>query len=423
MNNNLNLLVKSQQLQAIFDTAVDCIIMIDSQGIINKINPSGERLFGYQPNELIGQKINILMPPPDRTHHDKYIQNYEATRQPKVIGKGRDVTGLKKNGTRFPCHLSVNQFMMHDKKCYAGIIHDLTDRKKAEQEIISLNKILKEKIEIKSADLSSVVKQLLQANERLEKEISERKKIEQALRDNELEIKKALANEKELSDLKSRFITMASHEFRTPLSTILSSTNLLQSYWKKGQIDRSEKHFTRIQSSVHHLNQTLDDFLSLSKLDEGKILLNPTSFNLKIFCNDFIEQHESLLKEGQQLIKEIPNDEVEIFLDQKLLEHILLNLFSNAIKYTPEGKVICCKVQLIDNQLIIAVKDEGMGIPESEQKHLFSRFYRGSNVVNIKGTGLGLNIVKEYLELLNGNISFESKEGEGSTFTISIPIN
>lgn len=422
MNNNLNFLVNSQQLQAIFDTAVDCIIMIDSQGVINKINPAGETLFGYNPKELIGKKINVLMPVPDSVNHDTYIQNYERTNQPKVIGKGRDIVGLKKDGTTFPCHLGINEFMMKGKKCYAGIIHDLTERKKEESEIIQLNKILKEKVEIKSSDLSTVVKQLLQANEHLKKEIAERKKIEQALRDNELEIKQALENEKELNDLKSRFITMASHEFRTPLSTILSSSHLLNAYWQKGQMDKTEKHFNRIKNSVQHLNETLDDFLSLTKLEEGKIQVTPTLFNLSKFCDDFLGQHESLLKEGQQLIKEIPEEEVELFLDQKILEHILLNLFSNAIKYTDAGKSIYCKVQVVDNQLVIGVEDEGVGIPENEQKHLFSRFYRGSNVVNIKGTGLGLNIVKEYLGLLKGKIFFESKVGQGSTFTISIPL-
>lgn len=414
--------VDAQLLNAIFDSAIDGIIMINAKGIILKINPAGEQLFGYAPGELIGKKVNDLMPMPHRHNHDVYLYDYQNTGVKKVIGKGRDIVGLRKDETTFPCHLSVNDFFMDEERCYAGIIHDLTHRKKAEEEIMELNRQLEQKIKVKSNDLSSVVNELLQTNKNLEKEISDRQKAEQALRESELEIRAALKKEKELSDLKSRFVTMASHEFRTPLSTILSSTTLIENYNQKGAFEKAKKHFKKIESAVKHLTETLDDFLSLTKLEDGKIELHMESFMLLDFCEEFIIENQALLKKGQTIEKEMPKKDIELFFDKTLLKHIVFNLFSNAAKYSEEGKVIKWKVEIVDNQLIMKVKDQGIGIPPNEQEHLFSRFFRGSNVINISGTGIGLNIVKEYLDLIDGSIHFESIVNEGTTFTVIIPM-
>ena len=428
VSGKLNATNDAQQLRAIFETAVDCLIIIDSNGLISKINPAGARLFGYEIEELIGKQVSILMPTPHRELHDSYIEKYKKTGEKKIIGIGRDVMAMKKDGTTFPCKLSVSEFYMNEKRCFAGIIHDLTERKKAEEKIIELNKTLEEKVKAKTEDLSSAVSKLLLSNQKLEKEISEKRIVEKALRDSELEIKEALKKERELNELKSRFISLASHEFRTPLSTILSSTTLVQKYVEKGEMEKTTKHFERIQSSVKNLTEILDDFLSLSKLEEGKIQNNPEWFKLADFCKEFIDQIEGLLKTGQVVIKDLPVNGEKVFLDKKLIRNILLNIFSNAIKYSDEGKSIYCHAAVLDSspsstqkELLIKIRDEGMGIPLSEQKHLFSRFYRGSNVINIKGTGLGLNIVRQYLTMLNGDIHFESEEGLGTTFTIRIP--
>ncbi|HFC01023.1 MAG TPA: PAS domain S-box protein [Phaeodactylibacter sp.] len=413
---------EAQQLRAIFETAKDCFIIIDTHGKITKVNPAGAKLFGYEEAELLGQNIKILMPSPHYELHDSYIKNYEITGEKKLIGKGRDVYAKRKDGTTFPCHLSVSEFYMKNERCYVGIIHDLTLRKKNQEEIIELNRQLEQKIQLKTNDLSEVVNKLLRSNERLEKEILERRKIERALRDSELEIRIALEKEKELNDLKLRFVSVASHEFRTPLSTILSSTTLIQKYLENGSLDKTEKHFDKVKYAVNHLTEVLDDFLSLTKLEEGKVKSSPQQFMLLRFCQEFIEMNEGLLKDGQFIEKHFPKKDLELTLDKKLLNHILLNLFSNSIKYSKEGSRIICNVQVVDNQLVISIKDEGVGIPLSEQKHLFARFFRGSNVINIQGTGLGLNIVKKYLEMMNGTIHFESKVNEGATFEIRIPV-
>lgn len=413
--------IDAQQLRAIFDTAIDCLIIIDSRGMISKINPAGAKLFGYEQEELMGQNVSMLMPIPHRELHDSYLENYKETNEKKILGIGRDVTGRKKDGSFFPCNLSVNEFYMRSEKCYAGIIHDLTLRKETEQKIIDLNKQLEKTVKIKTDDLSSVVNELLESNRLLEKEILERKKIEKALRDSEFEIRNALEKEKELSDLKSRFVSMASHEFRTPLSTILSSTALIEKYLETGDMDKTEKHFSRVKSSVKNLTEILDDFLSLTKLEEGKIQNLPEHFNLSEFCIEFFDEIQGLLRTGQTIEHELEMN-TPVYLDKKLLRNLLLNIFSNAIKYSREGKKIFCGAQVIDNQLMMKVRDEGIGIPLSEQKHLFSRFFRGSNAINIKGTGLGLNIVKQYVNMMDGSIQFESIENKGTTFTIKIPL-
>ena len=421
-DSNLSMSIDAQQLRAIFETAVDCLIIIDSHGIISKINPAGARLFGYEVKELLGHNVSLLMPTPHSRNHDSYIQNYHKKGIAKIIGKGRDVMGKKKDGTLFPCSLSVNEFYMQSEKCFAGIIHDLTIRKKHEEEIMELNRQLEEKVEIKTKDLSTAVNELLLANNQLENEIKERKKIEFALRNNELEIRKALEKEKELNDLKTNFVSMASHEFRTPLSTILSSTSLIEQHLKKGTVEKTGRHFERIMFSVKHLTEILDDILSLTKLAEGKIPSTPERFMIHQFCEEFIEMNKGLLQPNQELIKEIATQDQEVLLDKKLLNHILLNLFSNAIKYSKEDGVIKCVVEVVEDELVIMIKDDGVGIPLREQKHLFTRFFRGSNVINIQGTGLGLNIVQEYLEVMNGTIEFESKENEGTTFVVKIPL-
>lgn len=420
-HNNTEITNEARQLRAIFDTAVDCLIIINAQGIISKVNPAGASLFGYEAYELIGEKINKLMPSPHREAHDQYMENYERTGQAKIIGIGRDVTAIKKDGTLFPCNLSVSEFYIGQERCYAGIIHDLTLRKRTEGKIIELNRTLEEKVKAKTQDLSAVVSKLLISNQKLEKEIVEREKIEKALRDNELEIRKTLEKERDLNDLKSRFVSMASHEFRTPLSTISSSSSLIQKYCENGDIGKAQKHFDRIQSSVRNLTEILDDFLSLSKLEEGKIESNPEWFNLSEFCHGFIQEIKGLLKPNQQIEGQLNHREEKVFLDKKLLRNILLNLFSNAIKYSEEGRKIYCFCKVLNRKVKIKIQDQGMGIPLGEQKHLFSRFFRGSNAINIKGTGLGLNIVKQYVDMMNGEIEFESIENEGTTVAITIP--
>lgn len=259
---------------------------------------------------------------------------------------------------------------------------------------------------------NGIVKQILV----VEKNVTQQKEAE-------AEMQRTLEKERELNNLKSRFVSMASHEFRTPLGTILSSVSLIAKYTKEEQQPNRDKHIARIKSSVHNLTGILNDFLSLDKLEAGKVRFAPEDFELQPACDAVMENMKGLLKPGQEIVHEHSGKTGDVFLDKQLFHNILLNLLSNATKYSEAGHPIALSTNLTEKQLEVKVSDRGMGIPQEEQQHLFERFFRAKNATNIQGTGLGLNIVRKYVELLSGQISFQSTEGKGTTFTITFPIN
>ncbi len=238
----------------------------------------------------------------------------------------------------------------------------------------------------------------------------------------QLQLEKSLKSEQELNELKSRFISMASHEFRTPLSAILSSAILIGKQNEVGKEDKRLKHVSRIRTNVKNLVVILNDFLSLSKLEEGKVKANPQHFELVQFIDLVIDEMEPAKKVGQSITYKIQEKNITVCLDPKLLSHILINLLSNAIKYSNEGQEIKLEVSQHKNDLQITVTDNGIGIPEDEQKHLFERFFRAKNASNIQGTGLGLHIVRQYAELMGGTVDFTSKKGKQTTFKLRLPV-
>lgn len=410
------------RLQAIIKTATDGIIIIDERGIMELANEAAARLFGYAEEELLGHNISMLMPSPHREIHDSYIQNYMRTGVRKIIGIGREVMGLRKDQSTFPVRLSISEVQLAERMVFTGILNDLSAQKAAEARIKELNQHLEEEVHRRTEELATTINQLLNTNNQLEFEIQERKVAETTLRKNEQELRKAIEKERELNTLKSRFVSMASHEFRTPLSTILSSADLLEMYTSEEQQDKRLKHTTRIKSAVNNLISILNDFLSLSKLEEGKITVTPVEFNLEEFCEEVMDDVQAILKPGQVLQHHGLSKETLIILDKKMLKNVFINLFSNAIKYSDAGSTIDCFVNIENNELSISIQDHGIGIPEEEQQHLFTRFFRAHNAENISGTGLGLNIVKRYVELMNGRIHFESVLGVGTTFHVHIPL-
>lgn len=214
---------------------------------------------------------------------------------------------------------------------------------------------------------------------------------------------------------------MASHEFRTPLSTVLSSAALISRYTKEDEQDKRDKHIKRIKDSVKHLNELLEDFLSLGKLDEGRIKAETCTFNVKEFLEEVIDEMKSMLKEGQSIDQQYTGAN-EFDTDKRLLKNILINLLGNAIKFSAEGAVISLVIQEQNDHLLLSVKDEGVGISEEDQQHLFSSFFRGKNAINIEGTGLGLHIVRRYVDLLKGSIQLESKLNSGTTVSVRLPL-
>ncbi|MDO1513899.1 PAS domain S-box protein [Maribacter confluentis] len=246
--------------------------------------------------------------------------------------------------------------------------------------------------------------------------ITQQKKVQEKLT-------KALKDEQELNELKSRFISIASHEFRTPLSAILSSAILIGKQNRPGLENKRQKHVTRIRTHVKRLVVILNDFLSLSRLEEGRVVAKPKFFELIKFCKSLIDDMESA-KKDEQSIRFIHNDaEIMAFLDPNLLTHILTNLLSNSLKYSDEGKVVVLEIKRENKIIEFNIIDNGIGIKENEQNRLFDRFFRADNATYIQGTGLGLYIVKQYVELMGGTVSFKSEYGIGSTFTVQLNLN
>lgn len=243
------------------------------------------------------------------------------------------------------------------------------------------------------------------------------------MKDAEDQMRDALEKANVLNDMKSRFISMASHEFRTPLSTILSSLNLMIRYYELNQGDKLRAHAKKIKSAIANLTEILEYFLSVEKLESGKVKVEHSSFNIREFTADFVNEIQDMVEDNLSINLIETLEETDIVTDKKIYRTILQNLLSNAVKYSPDGGQISVRLSNTNHIIELVVTDEGMGIPEKDQPFLFDRFYRAENASNIQGTGLGLNIIKKYIELLGGDITFQSELGKGTTFTIHLPLN
>ncbi len=383
-------------IETLFYYATEGILVSNEQGQILRINPSAEKLFGYEYGELLGKNVDQLVPRHLAKVHTEHRGRFNKNPHARSMGLGMELFGLKKNGTEFPLEISLSPYTTSEGKFIFAFIVDITLRKQAEENLKNYS--------------SELEKQVKNRTLILEEAIVELKKTKKELND-------SLEKERELNELKSRFVSMASHEFRTPLATILSSLSLVTKYGELNEKDKQKKHIARIKSSINDLTNILNDFLSVSKLEEGKLHCEPEIFNLKSYINEIITELQPLSKENQSI--EYTHEGKEIAsLDTKMLKNILFNLISNAIKFSVEGKSIKIKTSVSEREVIIHIADQGIGISIEDQKHLFERFFRGSNATHIQGTGLGLNIVVKYVEMMNGIIDFESIENKGTTFTI-----
>ncbi|TPE46281.1 ATP-binding protein [Pontibacter mangrovi] len=274
-------------------------------------------------------------------------------------------------------------------------------------EIQKLNAELEQRVEERTQELAEAIKKLEHTNE--------------SLQEAQREINKALQKERELNELKSRFVTIASHEFRTPLSTVLSSASLVSKYKTEQDDEKRQKHVDRIKSAVSNLTSILNDFLSISRIEEGRIYNVPTTFSLEPFCREVVDEMQGYLKKGQKIAYTHHGEQDSFTIDKQLFKNILLNLLSNGSKYSGEGKSILFSTAIQAETLTISVQDQGIGIPKADQAHLFTPFFRAQNVTNIQGTGLGLNIVKRYVEIMGGTMDYDSELDKGTTFTVTFP--
>lgn len=526
------------QFEALFNNASIGILIVDSNGIIQSVNPFALKLFEYTPDEIIGQPIEILIPKRFQQSHITHRNYYIEKLGRRPMGIGTELYAVKKDGEELLLEVSLDKYEQEGETRAIVFISDISVRKKAEAEIIKLKEELESSVVQRTHDLTETLRQLEISQSRLQKAISLKKALLNnvkaiivavdtdgiiqtfnpeaerellytadeligkhtplifheptlvaarakalseelgrevpptveffltqarlglriddewvyqrkdgttfpvqlnisAMKDEqgvvvgfvgvsfdisktkkyELGLQESLEKEKELNLLKSRFVSMASHEFRTPLSTILSSTYLIEKYVNAEDQPRREKHLQRIISSVNMLTDILNDFLSVGRIEEGKIQVRPARFNVDVLIKEIADEIKNTLKKDQFILYEHEGNP-DLLLDPSLLKHIIMNLVSNAGKFSGEG----CSIEIStiggDECFILSIRDHGIGISKDDQKHLMERFYRGTNASNIQGTGLGLHIVSKYAELLNATVECKSELGKGTEFII-----
>lgn len=396
---------QDQRFEALFQNASLGMLVANDQGEIVLVNNFTVSAFGYaNADELIGKKVELLIPPRFHHHHVSDRGNFNKNPQRRPMGVGRDLFGIKKTGKEFPVEVSLSSYRNEEGFFVIAFVSDITKRKEIEQAVFDQQK-----------ELAEINKTIERLNLELENKVTERTKELQLAKD---ELTKALSKEKVVGDLKGRFVTMASHEFRTPLSTILSSASLLSKYSLTEEQDKRDKHIQRIKSSVTNLTSILNEFLSIGKIEDGKVIANSILFNLKEFITALRSEMNGILKAKQKLVYTHKGNE-DVSLDPSLLKNVLINLLSNAIKFSAENDSIHISSEVTNTRIKISVKDEGIGMSDEDKKHLFERFYRGNNAMNIQGTGLGLHIVGKYIELMDGAISIASELHKGTQITIT----
>ena len=357
------------------------IILVNTKQEIVATNSSAEEIFGYDKEELIGKSLNCIIPKRFHHKHHGHFSSFIEKSEKRKMGNGRDLSGVRKNGEEFPVEAGLNPFVLYGNNYVMALVTDITDRKNYTQN--------------------------------LEQTVQERTK----------QLTDALEKEKELNELKTRFLSLVSHEFKTPLSSILTSVTLLSKYKETEQQEKRDKHVETIKSKVRQLDTILNDFLSVERLELGKVNYVVEDIPLSRVINEVVYDANMLLKTGQQIRYPDNIDEVVISFDEKTLALALSNLLQNAIKYSPEDSTIKILFTIEKEFLVIEIIDQGIGIPEEQQKYIFDRYFRAENALLNQGTGIGLNISKQHLANLGATLTFVSEENIGSTFTIQIPKN
>ncbi len=392
--------------ETLFQHAPNGIILTDDKGLILRVNLSLEVLFGYNTGGLIGSNIESLIPP-RFAPEDDIIKGISHASTHAALGS-LELTGFKKDGTEIAVEISLSPFETPEGVFVIAFVLDNTFRKNYEYSILQQKQAL-----------STLSLELKNANTDLESNVKARTlELEQT----KIELLDALSKETALDNLKKRFINVTSHEFRTPLTTVLSSGSLIEQYAERQDFNKIKKHTARIKEAVNELSNILNEFLSLEQLEDGLVTVKTEVVDVESCIAELTQSMQYLLKKDQ-VFELVHEGQSTVHIDSKLVQSILRHLISNAIKYAPENSTITIKSIASDKDIFLDVQDKGIGIPLDEQQHLFDRFFRASNVVNsTQGTGLGLYIVQKYVELLGGKVSFESMEGMGSSFWVDLPL-
>jgi len=391
--------------RTLVETADDAIILSDLNGNSLFRNNGYYKNLGLKSEDYPNHDIHSTIHPDDeqniRSGNEELFKNGFQKGEYRVLHKlGHWV------------YRSARSVLVYDDqnkpKYILSIARDISERKRFEFELELHKNHLEEQIKTRTDELDH-------ANKILKNEFEKEKEYE-------LMLQKSLEREKELNELKSRFISTASHEFRTPLTSVMSSAELIQRYGEKWSVEKRNTHLNRIKNSVDYLTKLLDEVLTISRAETGKILFNPNEMDLYSHCLEIIQEAKLYCNDKHNFVFEYTLEKNKYKLDGKLIKFIILNLLSNAFKYSPEGGEVKLEITGDEQYITFLVKDNGIGIPETDRIHLFEPFHRGKNIDEIQGTGLGLSIVQKSVEIHEGSISFSSINGVGTTFIVKIPV-
>ncbi len=366
-NSELALRESEKKYRQVVDNIKEVIFQTDAQGLWTFLNPAWEEITGFSLKESLGKNFLDFVHPDDRERNQKLflpLINREKSYCRHTIRYLTKNSGFRWIEVFARLTLDENDNIIGT----SGTLTDVTERRKTEERM----------------------------KESLEKEI-------------------------ELNDLKSRFVSTISHEFRTPLTSILASAELLQRYNSKWTDEKKLETLGRIVKSVLNMNEMINDVLMLNRAETGKLIFNPQEIDARRIAETVLQEIQPTLTPMHKIIPEFGGD-ITAVLDEKLMHHILNNLLSNAVKYSPRGGNIYFSIRKELKELLITIKDEGIGIPESDKEKLFQPFFRGRNIENISGTGLGLSILQRAVHLHNGRIEFDSTPNKGTTFNVIIPL-
>ena len=385
------------------------VLVVGEDQCVLAVNQPLLDIFGYTREELEGRNFESLIPEPNHDEHRSHFKSFLKEGTSRRMASGRVLYGRHRNGRPIPVEVGLTPMVSGDSTFVVALILDVSHKLEREKSIARLNKELEEMVLQRTEQLNQTVEHLTRECEK--REVAENK------------VREALRREKELNAIKTSFMQMVSHEFKTPLSGILTSAMLIEKYQESDQQEKRLKHLQSIKRKVQHLDALLNDFLAVERLGAGRESYRFTQFWLGDLLREVVGESEHVLGPHQTLISEIPEEPVHMYQDRVVLNLILSNVLNNAIKYSDEAGEIRLTAERLSDQGIIRIRvtDQGVGIPREEQHYIFSRYFRASNAKNIQGTGIGLNMARKHLQNLGGHIFFKSQEGEGSVFTIMIP--
>jgi PAS domain S-box-containing protein len=353
------------RLMAVLDTVVDAVITIDVHGIILSFNRAAEKIFGYPANEVLSRKVNMLMPEPYQSEHDHYIHNYLTTGMPKIIGIGREVVGRRKDGVVFPMELAVSEARVGEQRIFTGIIRDISERRRAEQE----REHLIAELEAKAAEME-------------------------------------------------RFTYTVSHDLKSPLITIRGFLGLLEKDMAASDAKRLKEDITHIQEAVRRMQMLLDELLTLSRI--GRLSNPPREIAMSELAREAVEQVEGQIAErGVRVV--IAPDLPHVRGDYPRLLEVMQNLVDNAVKFIGDQPEPLVEIGVRDGEKepVFFVRDNGVGIDPRYHQKIFGLFERLS--ADTEGTGIGLALVKRIVEVHGGRIWVESEADQGTAFCFTLP--